>query len=225
MEEIKDTVETNEINNTDTATEKTEVSGESTENAAETPALPPHKEYAKRMLKFQNNYTTLLIGVGAGAAIGIIIAVAFNVIIGACIAILSAVVYSVLTYDDMLKLIGIGYKSIEGGIKVTAVRARYGDVIWIPSSLIWFDIVDIGDRAFESDKNHDLKKVFLPKTLKRIGSDIFCGCENICDIFFEGSEQEWEQIEKETDFGSYRVVFEAKYPPIPKKKKNKSTKK
>ena len=41
MEEIKDTVETNEINNTDTATEKTEVSGESTENAAETPALPP----------------------------------------------------------------------------------------------------------------------------------------------------------------------------------------
>ncbi|MBQ7384242.1 MAG: hypothetical protein IJV72_05570 [Clostridia bacterium] len=227
MNEEKDIKNTEVMSEERASTEAsvTEKGENQTENAKSAPALPPHKEYARRMLKFQSYYMNLLGCVGAAAALGIVIAVAYNVIIGACLAILCAIIYSVFTYDEMLKGLGIGYKSVEGGIKVTAVRARYGEVIWIPSSLIWFDIVAIGDRAFESDKNSELKKVFLPKTLKSIGSDIFFGCESICEIYFEGTEQEWEQIEKETDLTPYKVIFEAKYPPIPKKKKKSAPKK
>ncbi len=186
------------------------------------PAVPPHKEYAARMAKFRDYYIRLLWCVGAAAAIGIVLAVIYNVIVGVCVAVLAAIVYKTFTYDEMLKQVGVGYKSIAGGIKITACRARYGEVIWVPQSLIWFDITEIGDRAFESDKNAELKKVFLPQSLKKIGSDIFSGCENVREIYFEGDARAWEEIEKETDFSACKIIFEAKYPPIPKKKKKKA---
>ncbi len=221
MEENKrvETAESTENISSESISEKKEAACEEAK-----PAVPPHKEYAARMAKFRDYYIQLLWGVGAAAALGIALAVLYNVIVGACVAVLAAVIYSVFTYDEMLKSLGIGYKSVEGGIRVTSCRARYGEVLWIPASIIWFDIIEIGERAFESDKNSELTKVFLPKTLKKIGSDIFLGCENISEIYFEGTEQMWAEIEKDTDFTQYKIIFEAKYPPVPKKKKKSPSK-
>lgn len=220
MEENKNTAAPE---NAESITEQTvSKATESVPEEIKVPSVPPHKEYAARMVKFRDYYIQLLWCVGAGVALGVALAVIYNVIVGACVTILSAVVYGVFTYDEMLKRVGIGYKSIEGGIRVTACRAVYGEVLWIPQSIIWFNITEIGDRAFESEKNRELKKVFFPKTVTKIGSDIFAGCESICEIYFEGDEEQWETIEKETDFTSVKVIFEAKYPPIPSKKKKNS---
>ena len=88
-----------------------------------------------------------------------------------------------------------------------------------------FDVTRIEDKAFLSKHNAELRCVFLPKTLLSIGKDVFEGCQSLEAIFFEGTEEEWERIEKETDLSSLRITFEAKYPPVVKKKKIKQAKK
>ena len=93
--------------------------------------------------------------------------------------------------------------------------------MWIPSKLIFFEVTRIENEAFNSKHNGELRCVFLPKTLRSIGSDVFKSCDALEDIFFEGSEAEWEKIEKETDFSALKVTFNAVYPPIAKKKKKK----
>ena len=193
--------------------------------AERSPALPPHKEYARRILKYKNYYFQLLCIMGAIAAVGVVVAVMFNLLFGVSLAVFSAVIYAFLASDEMYKSIGIKYKSVVGGIKLISCRATYGNVLWIPSSLIGFDVIEIGDRAFSSPKNDILTRVFLPKTLKKIGAEAFADCEALKEIFFEGTETEWNKIEKNTDISAYKIIFEAKYPPIPKKKKKKKTSK
>ena len=122
-------------------------------------------------------------------------------------------------------LLGIEYKTYEKGMKLTKCRARYGDVFWVPARLMFFDVVKIENKAFCNDHNAELRCVFLPKSLQAIGKDVFEGCDALEDIFFEGSCEEWEKIEKLTDLSSLRITFDAKYPAIKKKSKKKKSKK
>ncbi len=188
------------------------------------PTPPPHKEYSKRMAQFGAFYIQLLCCIGGIIAVGVALAIVYSVVLGASIAVAGALLYAYLTSDEMYKKLGIRYTSGAGGITVTLGLARYGDVLWIPSRLIFFDVIRIGDRAFCSKKNEELSRVFLPKTLKSIGKDIFEGCPSMTDIFFEGTQDMWEEIEKSTDLSGYRIIFEAKYPPAAKKKKTVSGK-
>ena len=94
--------------------------------------------------------------------------------------------------------------------------------MWVPQRLMWFDVIEIGDRAFCAKRNAELKKVFLPLTLRRIGKDIFDGCPLIETIYYEGSKEAFDKIESDTDILGYSVIFDAKYPPVAKKKKKKS---
>jgi len=222
MSDEKTTENENMINNTDEQTSA--ASGETVANAPEENAIPPHKEYAKRLLQFNTFYIQLLLCVGVIIAIGIALAVIYNVVLGAIIALSGALLYRYLAVDEMSKKLGIRYTSGAGGVTVLSCRARYGDVIWIPRKLIWFDVIKIGDKAFASDKNLELKRVFLPKDLKEIGSDIFEGCGALCEIHFEGTQEEWDKIVKKSDLSLYKIYFEAKYPPIPKRKKKKKVK-
>ena len=188
-------------------------------------AIPPHKRYIQRLIKFQKYYFQLLMIVGGIIAVSVVIAVLYNLLLGVSTAIFAAILYNSWASSEMYKDIGLKYKSIAGGIKIIACKARYGEIMWIPASLIRFDVIEIDDRAFSSRNNEELSKLFLPKTLKYIGKDVFDGCDSLKEIFFEGNEEEWNKIEKKTDFSCYKVIFEAKYPPIPKKKKNRSNKK
>ena len=215
--EIEKEVQSEEIVDTNKAAESSENNDKSTKK--ETQALPPHKEYAKRMAQFNVYYFQLLAIIGAIVILAVVLAVTQSVIVGVSLAVASAVLYKFFTSDEMFKRLGMDYSSVEGGMRVKACRARYGDVMWIPSKLIWFDVIEIGDRAFASEKNAELKRVFFPVSLKKIGEDIFADNTSVSEIFFEGTQEEWEKIEKHTDLSDYKVIFEAKYPPIPKKKK------
>lgn len=222
--EISETAKLAEVSEQEPSTEQAANNDTPSDTPAEEkkPALPPHKEYAKRTAQFNNFYIQLLCCVGVMIAIGIVAAVIYNVLFGVIIAVVGAVLYTFLASDEMFKKLGIRYTSGEGGITVLACRAKYGDVMWIPSTLIGFDVIKIGDSAFRSAKNQELKRVFLPESLKEIGSDIFEGCDALTDIYFQGSKEQWEKIEKKTDLSGYRITFDAKYPPIPKKKKKKA---
>lgn len=221
MDEITNTP----INDNDNEkSEQAEITEEPANSADETekkevPALPPHKEYAKRMAKFGTYYTQLLSCIILAVAASVAVAIMQSLMIGVAMAILSAILYVYFTHDEMLKSLGLDYQSVEGGILIRHCKASYGNVMWIPSRLIWFDVISIGDNAFDSEANSELTRVFFPSTLKSIGKNIFDGCPLISEIYFEGSEELWNSIEKGTDFSSYKVIFDAKYPPIPKKKK------
>lgn len=203
--------------------EENVVSAEGTpESQPNRPAVPPHKEYAKRMLNFSEFYVGFIVIVAIVMAIAIAIAVLYSVMLGVALALFGAFFYTTLLSDNMSKMLGFRYVSLAGGIRITMCRARYGEVMWMPDRLMGFDVIAIGDGAFKSPKNAELKKVFLPKTLKTIGKDIFEGCEAIEDIYYQGSEEEFSRIACETDLSHYRIIFDAKYPPLAKKKKKPS---
>jgi hypothetical protein len=183
------------------------------------PALPPHKEYAKRMIDFGNFYIGFLALIVAAMAAAVAVAILYNVMLGVSMAIFGVIIYAAMVPDNMSKNLGVRYESIVGGIKLTSCRPRYGEVMWVPDRLMWFDVIAIGDKAFSSKKNAELKKVFLPNTLKEIGEDVFSGCSALEDIYYQGSEDEWSKISSATDMSGYRLIFNAKYPPLPKKRK------
>lgn len=187
----------------------------------ERPAVPPHKEYAKRMLNFSEFYIGFIVIVGIIMAIAVAIAVLYSVVLGVVLALFGVLFYTTILSDNMSKMLGFRYVSMAGGIRITMCRARYGEVMWVPDSLMGFDVIAIGEGAFKSPKNSELKKVFFPKTLRTIGKDVFEGCEALEDIYYQGSEEEFAKIVCETELSAYRIIFDAKYPPLAKKKKNK----
>ncbi len=197
-------------------------------SAADETLLPPDEEYIKRIIAFRAYYAQLLCIAGAIEALAIALAVLYNVLVGLSLAILGAAIYFAFTSDEMYKKLGVGYRSIEGGIALTKCRARYGGTLFVPSKLIGLDVTEIEDRAFGvSEKDIELERIFLPATIKKIGENIFDGCDTLKELCFEGTKEEWERIESRTDTSVYTVTFSAEYPPIPKKekksKKNKDT--
>ena len=88
--------------------------------------VPPHKEYTKRLLKYRKYYIQLISLVSTLAAIGVAVAIIYNLLFGILLALLAAFLYAFLAPDEMYKTIGIKYKSVAGGIKLTSFRAIYG---------------------------------------------------------------------------------------------------
>ena len=188
-------------------------------------ALAPHKEYAKRMSEFSEKFLMTLLATAVAMVMGIALSIYSHFLIGLAAAALGVIIYIKFVSSDMYSLLGIEYKTYEKGMKLTKCRARYGDVFWVPARLMFFDVVKIENKAFCNDHNAELRCVFLPKSLQAIGKDVFEGCDALEDIFFEGSREEWEKIEKLTDLSSLRITFDAKYPAIKKKSKKKKSKK
>ena len=192
--------------------------------AAEKPVVSPRVQFAKRVDKFSKFYLFLLCIIGGGAALAIAIAVVKDVVIGGAIGIITALVYKYFVNDELNKSFGVSYRSAEEqGVVVTRARVRYGDEYWIPKRLMYMDVTEVDDKAFRAAKNSSLKTVHLPKTLKRIGKDIFDGCASLECICFEGDEMAWDEIVKETDLDIYEISFGVAYPRI--KKKNVKNKK
>lgn len=205
-----------------------EISAAETGNtvAAEETLLPPDKEYIKRMTAFRKYYTKLLCIAIAIESLAIVLAVLYDVLVGFSTAIFGAVMYLVFVTSEMYRELGIDYRSIAGGISVKKCRVRYGGTLFVPSRLIGLDVTEIEDRAFgASPKNKELERIFLPATLKRIGKNIFDGCDALSELHFEGTKEEWERIESRTNTLSYTIIFGAEYPPIPKKEKDRKKKK
>ena len=54
----------------------------------------------------------------------------------------------------------------------------------------------IGDNAFSHCK--DLRSVTLPASLEKIGILAFSDCNGLADVYYAGTEEEWNDILKET---------------------------
>ena len=58
----------------------------------------------------------------------------------------------------------------------------------------------LGDRAFAG--NNALKRVFLPRSINTKGNDIFYGCSQLTEIWYDGTVEEYNENIGTTEFGS-----------------------
>jgi len=51
----------------------------------------------------------------------------------------------------------------------------------------------IPESAFRDCKS--LKRITIPKHIRKIRRDVFAGCDSLEDIYYEGTKEEWEKVE------------------------------
>ena len=95
---------------------------------------------------------------------------------------------------------------ITGGLENIGSSA-FRDFSGVEEATVPEGVTDIGDGAF--DGCSELKSVSLPEGLERIGSNAFADCSGLTDIYFGGSEAEWNEVKIESgnDFGGATVHF------------------
>ena len=167
------------------------------------------------------SYLLLVVAAGALVAAAIALAVLWRVFFGLMLAIIIVLGYIALTGNILYSRLGFSYDSLPGALRIKDVYGKNRDQVFLPRRLFWLDVSEIGDRAFCHSSSARITTVYLPSTLKTIGENVFEGCESLCRICFEGSEEEWESIEKKTSLEGIEILFlqEIAYPVKPKKPK------
>ncbi len=192
-----------------------------TAEAVETPeASETEKAYKTRLALFQKNYLTLVVAVGVALLGGIALAIHLNVWLGIAIALLAAAVYVYFSPRECKRVLGIGYKNTDGRIVITRAVPREGKTVIIPERLIWADVTDIARGALAVGEG-ELCEVYVPKSVTRIGENIFGDEIGELTVRFQGNAEEWAAVEKHTDFEGITLVFDTPYPTLPKKQRKK----
>jgi hypothetical protein len=177
--------------------------------------------YVKAYTRADRFYRQLVAVICVACAIGIGIAVMLDVIVGACIAICAAMLYSYFSSDDIYKRLGLRFTHVRGRIHITRAVAKYGDTLVIPSRLVFADVTAIDDGAFVSPKNEELVRVFIPKSIAHIGQDAFGEHTSHVEILFEGSAEEWGRVDGAQQLSAMPIAFDFTAPTLPEKKKKK----
>ena len=79
--------------------------------------------------------------------------------------------------------------------------------VWIPERLLWIEVTEIGDEAFNHASSSEIETVHLPATLKALGKDVFKGCQKLQRICFDGTREDFAKIECATDLSRYELIF------------------
>ncbi len=143
---------------------------------------------------------TVVLGAIAWAVLG-------SVFVGLLLGICSIIIYMAVTANLLYRSFGISYKGSNGRLLITQLYGRGRKEIWIPERIIMLSVTAIGDGAFNHRSSASIEAVHLPATLEEIGENVFMGCESLKVIYFYGSRDAWEKIEKHTDLSSYEMVF------------------
>ena len=110
----------------------------------------------------------------------------------------SADVYSLISEGCITKVLGSPIvSSVARGESVWAIadevyQGKDIEFIALPESLR-----TIGKRTFADCEN--LATAFLPSSLESIGDEAFAGCGNLMVVYYNGTETQWEGIEKGND--------------------------
>ena len=215
----KKTAEAEEVAKTAPSEAAEDINNETKPSEQTEPAQDPFELYPMRYAKFKTFYLGIVIISFVGFMGAICAAIYKDLLWGAIIAAISFFVYLVFTSNELIERLGLSYKTSVGSLELTYCCKKYGDVFFIPSRLLWYDVERIGDNAFRSEKNAGLKEIYIPASIKSIGKDAFAACADLKAVRFEGSRDEWESIANESDLTGIEVSFGASFPPIPKKKK------
>lgn len=201
---------------------------EATEAAEEVAKEYSEQDFLSDLKWTDKAYLVTVIVAAVLVAAAIAVAVIWQVFYGLMLAIMVVIAYIGATGKILYSRLGFSYDSLPGALKIKDVYGKDREQVFVPRRLFWLDVSEIGDKAFCHRSSAKLTTVYLPRTLKTIGENAFEGCDSLCRICFEGSEREWERIEKNTSFEGIEILFgqEIAYPEKPKKpKKQKKEKK
>ena len=174
------------------------------------------QKYLSALKEFSNGYLLLLCLEGVACAAAIVVAFLYNVIVGASIAIFVAASYVYFSETLSRNKLGIDFKSIRGSITITYAAPAYSECVYIPSRLVYSSVTSIADRAFRSPKISDAKEIYIPLSIEYIGKDIFGENTSIPTIYYEGNQEDWNKIKKDTDLGAAEIIFSTPVPTLPK---------
>ena len=183
--------------------------------------MTENANYLKRLKRFEDFYLALVvicISLCLGATV---VAILLSLPVGILIAIAAAILYAFLSTYRAYSLLGLRFKNIRGTIHVTKLDCISEGSAYVPERLIWADVTHIEDGALASEKNTELSSVYMPRGIEYIGKDIFGENASHVTVFFEGSEKEWDNIEKQTDFSAVTLTCSAAFPRLEKKTKKK----
>lgn len=167
----------------------------------------PQQEFFERLEKFSDFYLLLICVCIAICIIAIFVAVFSYVSVGLSICVLCITVYVTFTKDELDKTLGLGYSNRHGSTYITYAHQQYGSSIIIPSRLIFTDVIGIDDGAFKDCIFEQEDFIYLPRSIKYIGKDIF-GEGSPSKILYEGSLEDWQEIELATPIDTSAVTFE-----------------
>lgn len=72
--------------------------------------------------------------------------------------------------------------------------AYHGDKTGVAELEVADGTVGIAEHAFERMSN--LKKIILPSSLKNIDKEVFVGCKNLTNLYFNGTDDSWQAVTK-----------------------------
>ncbi len=173
-----------------------------------------------RLARFEKYYRLLVIMSAAAIGVGIVIAVLANLLIGICLVIISACVYVYFSIDEARKSMGISFKNTDGYVIISRLYPINEGVAIVPERLIYADVRQIGDGALKGESAAELCELYIPRSIEKIGKDILPPMACV-SVFYEGSEEEWQNIVSETDFSGASICFDCDFPKLPPKQKSK----
>ena len=179
-------------------------------------------KHLERLSRFNDFYLMLVvicISLCTGATV---IAIFLNLPVGILIAIAAAVLYAYLSTYRAYSLLGLRFKNVRGTIHVTEIDCVLEDTVFVPDRFVWAAVTHIEDGALASIKNAELLSIYIPRSIEHIGKDVFGENTSHITVFFEGDEDEWASIDKQTDFSSISVIYSVAFPRLEKKNKKTS---
>lgn len=179
------------------------------------------EQYLKRLNDAHRSYRQLVVACAAVIAAAIFIAVTYQILLGVSLAIFCAGIFLYFSSEEIYKQLGLSYTHECGVIHIIKAIAKYGDTLFIPARFLWADVTHIADEAFASDKNDELRRVYLPKSIQSVGKNIFGAHAVRIEIYYEGSEQEFRLIEGVESLVFGAINFGCAQPTLPQKKSGK----
>lgn len=104
-----------------------------------------------------------------------------------------------VSVEDKEKIINVRIPLKYAGIYVKEIEANgFSDCVNLESVRIDSGCSKIGDYAFKECTN--LYKIVIPTSVKSIGKEVFKGCNELECIFYDGTKEEWNSIDKSTNW-------------------------
>ena len=192
---------------------------------AEKQELTEDQKFLSALKTVKKGYFCAL-AITAAIAVGAIVsAVHYRVSLGFLLLIFSVVTYLAIVINLLYSKLGIAYRSFHGGMTVTALYGKNREVVYIPDRLLFLTVTEIGTRAFTHESSKSIREIHLPKTLLRIGTSAFAKLPALTDVYYEGSEEEWNEISRLAPLENVTMHFGEPIPRLPIKEKKKKIKK
>ena len=167
--------------------------------------------FAIRLQKFEQSYLWLVIGCGCGAALAILLGVLWRVSVGLILAIAVALAYRTALPELLKTHLGLACRRNRDGVTVSVLPTdAIWEELWIPARLLWLDVTELGEVS-------GVRALHLPRSIRRLGTRK--AESSPTQILYEGSPEEWAELEGHTCLADTELACDIPYPRKPSRSK------